>query len=78
VELFTPSHTGSIQAPTGLMGPRMVRKAAMLLLALIGLTFPTYLVAGGPRHVAGIGFFDPGVMGQPVHWSGGEVRYFVD
>jgi len=35
-------------------------------------------VAGGPRHVAGIGFFDPGVMGQPVHWFGGEVRYFVD
>ena len=34
--------------------------------------------AGGPRYVAGVSYFNPGVMGQPVRWAGGQVRYFVD
>ncbi|MGA8670404.1 MAG: hypothetical protein WB679_11035 [Terracidiphilus sp.] len=57
------------------MGPTMVRKAALLLL---GLFASGSLVAGGPRRVAGTSFFDPAVVGQPVHWLGGQVRYFVD
>jgi hypothetical protein len=28
--------------------------------------------------VAGATFFNPGVMGQPVHWAGGPVNYYVD
>jgi hypothetical protein len=36
------------------------------------------LVAGGPRYVAGVSFFNPGVVGQPVHWAGGQVNYYVD
>jgi hypothetical protein len=28
--------------------------------------------------VAGVSFFNPGVLGQPVHWSGGQVNYYVD
>ena len=34
--------------------------------------------AGGPKYVAGVSFFNPAVLGQPVHWAGGQVRYFVD
>src|SRR6266567_4927816 len=45
-------------------------------LALILL--PPVLFAGGPKHVAGTTYFNPGVMGQPVHWANGEVRYSVD
>jgi hypothetical protein len=36
------------------------------------------LFAGGPKYVAGVSFFDPAVVGQPIHWAGGAVRYFVD
>ena len=35
-------------------------------------------VAGGPKFVAGTAYFNPAVVGQPVHWSGGAVNYFVD
>jgi hypothetical protein len=35
-------------------------------------------VAGGPKYVAGVSFFNPGVLGQPVHWAGGQVNYYVD
>lgn len=34
--------------------------------------------AGGPKYVAGVKFFNAGVVGQPVHWAGGTVNYFVD
>jgi hypothetical protein len=47
---------------------------ALILLALT----PATARAGGPTYVAGISFFNPGVLGQPVHWSGGQVNYYVD
>jgi len=34
--------------------------------------------AGGPKFVAGVSYFNPAVLGQPVNWSGGQVRYYVD
>jgi hypothetical protein len=48
------------------------RAAAFLTL------IPSQLVAGGPKYVAGVNFFNPGVVGQPVRWPSGLVRYFVD
>jgi len=39
---------------------------------------PALLHAGGPRLVAGATWFDPASVGQPLHWQGGQVRYFVD
>jgi len=46
-------------------------------LALL-LTIPATACAGGPKYVAGMTFFNPGVQGQPVHWAGGNVNYFID
>ncbi|HEX4757648.1 MAG TPA: IPT/TIG domain-containing protein [Terracidiphilus sp.] len=43
---------------------------------LFALTTPAH--AGGPRYIAGTSYFDPGVTGQPVHWAGGQVNYYVD
>jgi hypothetical protein len=40
--------------------------------------FPPVAAAGGPKYVAGATFFNPGVMGQPLHWAGGQVKYYVD
>ena len=34
--------------------------------------------AGGPKYVAGTSFFNPAVVGQPLHWAGGQVSYYVD
>ena len=39
---------------------------------------PQVLVAGGPKYVAGSTYFNPGVMGQPVRWANGQVRYYLD
>ncbi len=46
--------------------------AAVIVLA------PLMAIAGGPKYVAGTNYFDPGVVGQPVHWAGGQVNYYVD
>lgn len=40
--------------------------------------FPAPLLAGGPRLVAGTTYFQPGVLGQPIHWANGQVKYYVD
>jgi len=34
--------------------------------------------AGGPKYVAGVTYFNPAVLGQPAHWAGGQVAYYVD
>ncbi len=52
------------------------RNAAVL--ASILLFAPSHALAGGPKYVAGISNFNPGVLGQPVHWAGGQVSYYVD
>lgn len=36
------------------------------------------LFAGGPKYVAGTAYFDPAVLGKPIHWAGGVVSYYVD
>src|SRR5579863_3731811 len=52
--------------------------AAAGLAAGLGLVLAVPAAGGGPRYVAGSSFFNPGVMGQPVHWAGGQVNYYVD
>ena len=52
-----------------------LRKLAISLLLVVAMP---ELVAGGPKHIAGSSYFDPSVMGQPVHWLHGHVAYYVD
>ena len=35
-------------------------------------------MAGGPKFVAGASFFNPAVVGQPLHWANGQLNYYVD
>ncbi|MGD0858599.1 MAG: IPT/TIG domain-containing protein [Terracidiphilus sp.] len=56
----------------------LTRRAALALLASLALIAPAAIQAGGPKYVAGVSFFNPGVLGQPVHWAGGQVSYYVD
>jgi hypothetical protein len=55
--------------------PHSHRTARWLLALLLG---PAAAVAGGPKYVAGVSYFDPAAEGQPVHWAGGQVNYYVD
>ena len=57
------------------VGPSRQHMAACLLGMVIA---PSTLFAGGPKYVAGVSYFNPAVLGQPVHWSGGQVQYYVD
>ena len=55
--------------------------AAKLLAGLVGaavILSPARLLAGGPRYVAGVTFFNPGVAGQPLRWANGQLNYYVD
>ncbi len=55
--------------------PRIAMQTlALLLLALA----PATTLAGGPKYIAGVSFFNPGVLGQPVHWPNGQLSYYVD
>ncbi|MGD0903827.1 MAG: hypothetical protein ABR924_12890, partial [Terracidiphilus sp.] len=55
----------------------LTRRAALILFASLVLA-PAAVQAGGPKYVAGVSLFNSGVLGQPVHWAGGQVNYYVD
>jgi hypothetical protein len=46
----------------------------LLVLALA----PAAALAGGPKHVGGVSFFNPAAVGLPLHWANGQVNYYVD
>ncbi len=50
----------------------------MIIAVALLLLVPACAVAGGPKYIAGTSFFNPAVIGQPVHWAGGQVNYYVD
>jgi hypothetical protein len=45
---------------------------------LLLLLAPAAALGGGPKYVAGVTYFNPGVVGQPVHWANGQLNYYVD
>ena len=53
------------------------RSLRALGLALLILA-PAIALAGGPKYVAGTSFFNPAVVGHPVHWANGQVNFYVD
>ncbi len=56
-----------------------LRRLASILPALLLLALcPATAHSGGPKYVAGVSFFNPANLGQPIHWSGGQLNYYVD
>jgi hypothetical protein len=47
-------------------------------LGIFFLLAPSIGIAGGPKYIAGTAYFNAAVLGQPVHWAGGQVNYYVD
>ncbi len=57
---------------------RLLHHTAPRLLAALLVLAPTAAVAGGPIYVAGVSYFNPAVVSQPVHWANGQLNYYVD
>ncbi|HWA95550.1 MAG TPA: IPT/TIG domain-containing protein [Terracidiphilus sp.] len=56
-----------------------IRIAQAILIFEVALAFsPVTALAGGPKYIAGSTYFDPAVLGQPVHWKNGILNYYVD
>ena len=59
-----------------------LRAGSRAIVSLIAFSFfftaPAAIVAGGPKFVAGTSFFNPSALGQPIHWTQGQVNYYVD
>jgi len=53
------------------------RRLAIALLTTLLVLIPA-AYAGGPKYVAGTSFFNPAVIGLPIHWSAGQMNYYVD
>ena len=51
--------------------------ASALAASLVVLS-PQPAFAGGPKFIAGATYFNPSVLGQPVHWADGQLNYYVD
>ena len=66
ISIYARPRIAKIPFPTLLLG--------LAVLALI----PAVALAGGPKYVAGASYFNPGAVGQPMHWAGGQVNYYVD
>jgi hypothetical protein len=56
---------------------RLSTLASISAATIAGLA-PQPASAGGPKYVAGATYFNSAVLGQPVHWAGGRVNYYVD
>lgn len=55
-----------------------LRRPALALFGTVLLLAPTCALAGGPKYVAGISYFNPAALGQSIHWPAGRVSYYVD
>jgi hypothetical protein len=56
------------------MRRKLIPASALTLVAFS----PLIALAGGPKFVAGVSYFDTGLIGQPIHWKNGQVNYYVD
>ncbi len=59
-------------------GLALFRHQFRCLVALAIVLLPQAILAGGPKFIAGSSYFNPAATGQPVHWAGGQVNYYVD
>ncbi len=62
---------------SGTLSSRRGWLRAILLIALVGMANSS-AQAGGPKYVAGVAYFNPAVVGQPIRLADGPISYFVD
>ena len=60
-------------------GCTRLRLVGSLALALfLFALFSQFAEAGGPKYIAGTGFFNSGLAGQPITWAAGTITYYTD
>jgi hypothetical protein len=59
-------------------GRRVFPRLSFRLVGFLFFLAPAIAFAGGPKYIAGTAYFNAAVLGQPVHWAGGQVNYYVD
>jgi hypothetical protein len=47
------------------------------VICLIAVLLPS-AEAGGPKYIAGVSYFNPGLAGTPLTWSQGAITYYTD
>lgn len=57
---------------------RVIDHLPLHLFGIFLLLAPSTALAGGPKYIAGTTYFNAAVLGQPLHWAGGQVHYYVD
>ena len=63
-------------------GPSWRERRIAIYVAALALVLLIVLVelarAGGPQYVAGVSYFNAGLAGQPITWTGGAITYYTD
>src|SRR2546426_657195 len=52
--------------------------SCVALSVVLSVIAPQPALAGGPRYVAGVSYFDPTTKGTPLTWSQGIINYYTD
>ena len=52
--------------------------SCVALSVALSVIAPRPALAGGPRYVAGVSYFDPTTKGTPLTWSQGVINYYTD
>ncbi len=52
--------------------------SCVALSVVLSVIAPQPALAGGPRYVAGVSYFDPTTKGTPLTWSQGVINYYTD
>jgi hypothetical protein len=73
-----PTRNSAPARATSPNGLALFRHSSRYLVALVTALLPQATLAGGPKFIAGSSYFNPAAMGQPIHWAGGQVNYYVD
>lgn len=64
---------------SGTLRSRRVRwSLCVCVSALLSILLALQTYAGGPKYVAGVAYFNPAAVGQPIRWADGPISYFVD
>ncbi len=64
---------------SGTLRSRRVRRSLCVCVsALLSILLALQTYAGGPKYVAGVAYFNPAAVGQPIRWADGPISYFVD
>jgi hypothetical protein len=61
--------------PGGILKRALLPQAVVITLLALFLTSAR---AGGPKYVAGVSYFNPGLAGTPLTWSQGAITYYTD